>query len=148
MMIGQKRDIEPPDEWLTWNEEGAWRQVVARKLRQDSNIAIGVQKIQDSRVSRWIHVAHMLDLEHTSKLTVGQGELVGLGATGEHPAAIVRFAAELHVPLIWQKIDEGSYTVIFNGRVQSISDLGHDLFLNSAEYTNSPLKHIKDTSTI
>src|SRR5262249_52593440 len=113
--IGAKQEIENPNRWLGWSQDGSWEPKLRHIFRENSAAAVGLRGIQDGRVAPAIAVLHLLESQNPNN--AAELRKAGAAARGEDPNRIMGLAAELGKELHWRaQTSGGRWDAIFNPR--------------------------------
>ncbi|MFL6286412.1 MAG: amino acid adenylation domain-containing protein, partial [Pyrinomonadaceae bacterium] len=117
LKVGEKESAAPPDNWLSWDAAGQWRERLARELAANPSASVGVRGIRDRRVSAAVDAVRRLE---SAPAGMKASELShACAAEGEWPDEVAALARRLGVSIHWQGFGpEGVYDAIFNPRWQ------------------------------
>lgn len=109
-----KRKIASPQGWLSWDENGNWKQEIEQLLRQPG-LNVGVRGIRDGRVASSVESARRLRLPEGVVKNAGQLRAASAELIGEDPNTVMQLAQQLDAGLHWQPAESaGMYDAVFN----------------------------------
>ena len=102
MRVGDREELIAPEQWVSWDEGGGWREAVKQGLTQAAGGAVGVRGIRDGRVRSSVEAARLLTSEENKAANAGQLWAACAEVTGEDPDAVAQLAQQLGVSFCWQ----------------------------------------------
>jgi pristinamycin I synthase 3 and 4 len=145
MRLGTKEVVRLPERWMSWDEDGLWRDALEQALAQEPGLSIGVRGIRDRRVAGAVEVVRLLRDPAAPAGTPGQLRAVAARVSGEDPDSVMKLAQSFGVEFCWQGFgSEGVYQGIFNPRWERLNGDAEAPQGYYRQYGNEPSQGIKD----
>jgi len=138
---GEKARVVEPEQWLTWDEDGIWRQRLEITLTEQPRAGVGVSGVPDRRVSGALAAVRLLSNPNQTLQCALQLREACERVRGEDPDQIVRLAQRLGVEFFWQGFGtDGIYDVVFRPQWEPAQAMREEPECYYRRFANAPAR--------
>ena len=110
--VGEKVFIEEPERWISWTDEGSWREKLEQAIKTNGFSSVGLRSVPNLRVASSIRALQLMSdgsIQTTGELSKG------CVTSGQDPNELMQLGRELGTDLYWGGFgSDGLNDVIFS----------------------------------
>ncbi|HEY7403991.1 MAG TPA: amino acid adenylation domain-containing protein, partial [Candidatus Angelobacter sp.] len=138
LRLGPKESLAEPENWIMWDEAGAWQQELEKRLAQRPDTAVALRGLRNGRIAAAVEAVQLLHEDHSGISSVDQLRTAS-ARPGEGPEAVVELARNLKIDYCWRGFgNDGIYDVVFNPRWEPVAAIENLPPSHYRRYANAP----------